>query len=157
MSRLAKISTDKITVMQRLLSSQKICKALQYSDSDFLDQPDLADTSCLIYDRIFPYKKIPDFVKEKASYITLSFNNYRPIRSSFKSGLIFIHVMVHQDLMRTDYGVLRTDFIISEIDKLMNSKTGIGIGEVEFYEMDEFTINEKYMGVYIGYKLVEFN
>lgn len=157
MSRLEKLSADKITVMQRILSSQEICKALKYSATDFLDQPDIEDNSSLIYERVFPFKKIPDFNNEKTAFITLSFNNYKPVRNSFKSGLIYIHVLVHQDIMRTDYGMLRTDFLISEIDKLMNSKQGIGIGKVEFYEMDEFSTNEKYVGVYVAYRLVEFN
>ena len=143
--------------MERLLSSQKICKALKYDGMDFLEQPEIYDPSSLIYTQMFPFKKIPDLNKSKTSFITLSFNRYRPIRDSFKSGLIYIHILVHQDLMQTDYGILRTDFILSEVDKLMNSKLGIGIGKIEFYEMDEFTINEKYMGVYIAYRLVEFN
>ncbi|ATF13690.1 hypothetical protein A616_17380 [Brevibacillus brevis X23] len=157
MSRLEKLSADKLTVMKRILSSQDICKALKYSDTGFLDQPDIEDTSSLIYEQVFPYKKIPDFNKDKTSFITLSFNKYRPIRNSFKSGVIYIHVLVHQDLMKTDYGVLRTDYLITQIDKLMNSTQGIGIGKVEFFEMDELNINEKYMGIYIAYRLVEFN
>lgn len=157
MSRLEKLSADKVTVMQRILSSQDICKALKYSASDFLDQPDIEDASSLVYEQIFPFKKIPDFNNKKTTYITMSFNNYKPIRNSFKSGLIYIHVLVHQDIMQTDYGMLRTDFLISEIDKLMNGQQGIGIGKVEFYEMDEFSINEKYVGMYIAYRLVEFN
>lgn len=157
MARFEKISADKMTVMERLISSPDICKALIYSEDNFLDQPGLVDYSSLIYKNIFPFKRIPDSAKEKTAFITMSFNNFRPIKNTFKSGLIYLHVLVHQDLMRTDYGKLRTDFIIHEIDKLMNSKEGIGIGKVEFYEMDEYALNDKYMGVYVAYKLVEFN
>jgi hypothetical protein len=157
MSRLEDLSNDKVTIMQRLIGSQNICKALYYADTNFLDQPDIQSPDELIYDKIYPYRYIPKVDEKKSSYITLSFRNYDLVDTSFKSGYIYINVLTHIDLIKTDYGWLRYDYILSEIDKLINMKNGIGIGKPQFHRMDELIVNDKYMGVYISYKLYEFN
>jgi hypothetical protein len=151
------LSNDKVTIMMRLLGSQNICKALNYSQSNFLDQPDIEDTSVLIYNKIYPYKFVPVADDNANSYITLSFRNYDLVNTSFKSGYIYINVLVHINLMQTDYGWLRSDYILSEIDKLMNQQRGIGIGKPQFYKMDEMYVNDKYFGIYIAYKMNELN
>lgn len=157
-SRFQDLSKDKVTIMSRLITSQNICKAVYYNDGNFLDQPDIVDpASVLIYKNLFPYRFIPEPDKNENTYITLSFRRYRPIDSSFKSGYIYIYVFTHKDLIQTDYGVLRYDYIVSEIDKLMNMQRGIGMGKAEFSEMDEFIVNEQYLGIYLCYKLYEFN
>lgn len=158
MSRLKDLSADKVTVMMRLLSSQGICKALHYSDKNFLDKPDLNDNEKidLLYTKIFPYRKVP-LNDSVGTYITLSFRDYNLVNTSFKSGYIYIDVLTHVDLIETDHGFLRYDFIVSEIDELMNQQLGIGVGKPQFYRMSEIYVNEKYMGMFVAYKLHEFN
>lgn len=157
MSRFENLSNDKIAILMRLLSSKDIVKAVNYSNSNFLEQPDISDPSELIYSKVFPYKFVPTINETKNTYITLSFRGYRPVGTSFKSGIVYINVITHVDLIRTDYGKLRYDFIISEIDKLMNQQRGIGIGKVQFYDADEIIVNEKYIGMYVAYKTYESN
>jgi hypothetical protein len=143
--------------MERILTSKDLCKALHYSNRNFLDQPDLDDPSSLIYKNIFPYRKIPTSSDTMGSFIALSFGRYKPVRNVYKSGLIYIYAFTNINLIETDYEILRTDFMISEIDSLMNSTKGIGMGKIEFVDMDEIILNDKYLGNYIAYKLYEFN
>lgn len=157
LSNLENLSKDKLIIMERLLQSKNICKALYYNNRDFLDQPDIEDVSELIFKNIFPYRKVPNVNDDMRSYITLSFGNYKPVRNSFKFGLITLFVFTHMDLVETDYEALRTDYLISEIEKVMNGKNGIGIGKAEFYDMDEIQLNDSYLGYYITYKIYEFN
>ena len=143
--------------MYRLADSTDLCKALYYNEPNFLDQPDIDDTGELFYNNIFPFSRIPELAKEGKSYLTMAFKDYRKVNNGFKSGFIYLHTFTHVNLIRTDHGFLRYDFIISEIDKLMNDQRGIGIGKAEFYKMDEYYVNEQYMGMYVAYKLWEFN
>jgi hypothetical protein len=144
--------------MSRIITDQNICKAIYYNNKNFLDMPDIADpASVLLYNNVFPYRFIPDPEIIENTYVTLCFRRYRPVGSAFKSGYIYIYCFTHKDLVVTDYNVLRYDYIIAEIDKLINMQRGIGIGKAEFSEMDEFIVNDKYIGQYVSYKLYEFN
>ncbi|OBG93880.1 hypothetical protein A9X05_09065 [Mycobacterium sp. E3298] len=157
MSRFKELGYDKLTIMMRLTNSQNLCKALFYNDRNFLDKPNIADPTTLIYEYIFPYKKIPDVQVNARSLITLNFSRYRPVGVSFKSGIIDFNVLIHKDNMRTDYGCLRTDYIVSEIDELINQTYGLGIGKVKFFAMDDILVNSDYHGITISYEKVDFN
>ncbi|MNK45798.1 hypothetical protein D3C87_645690 [compost metagenome] len=157
MSRLKELGKNKLTVLKRLISSQELCKALYYNDSNFLDKPDIPDTSDIIGNKIFPFFRIPDLTKEKTSFLTFSFRDYRSSGGKFKSGLLEFRTIIHQDLIYTDYECLRYDHILSCVDDMFNDLRGLGIGKTEFYKMDEFNVNNIYTGTYISYKIVDFN
>src|SRR5690348_3495388 len=129
MSRFSDISTDKNIILNKILSSQELCKAIYYNDTNFLDQPDIEYTSNLIYDRIFPFRFVPKVDADMKSYLTLSFRNYKPVNGSYKVGKIIVYVFTHRTLYRTDYGFLRTDYMLQKVDELLNDMTGISIGK----------------------------
>lgn len=157
-TRFEELTKNKMTILERIISHQGICKALKYNEPNFLDQPDIIDPSELIYDKIFPFYRVPDPNEQASSYLLLSFRNYSLTKSGkFKTGNIRIYSIMHKSLVITDYGFLRYDYIISEIDKLMNSERGLGIGKLEFHHMDEALINNDYLGAYISYKPYEWN
>lgn len=144
--------------MIRFLSSQGLCKALAHNERNFLDMPSLDDPVKLMYDKIFPYYRVPDSENPASSYILMSFRNFRLVKNKFKSGQINIFTLTHKDLVRTDYGFLRYDYMLEEVDKILNSQDGIGIGKTEFVKMDEWTVNnELYIGNVIAYKIYEWN
>ena len=155
MSGFENLSNDKVKIMMRLLNSKELCKALHYTNPNFLDQPDIEDPCELIYKNIYPYRFIPQVNDTRSTYITLSFGSYKPVGTHFKTGIISFHAFTHLDLIRTDYDKLRYDFLIAEIDKLMNQQRGIGIGKMQFHEADELLVNENYVGMYVAYKLYE--
>lgn len=157
MSRLKELSQDKVTIMTRLIENSDLCKAVYYTDEDFLSQPNIEDTSTLIYSHVFPYRKVPGTQEVGKTFITMSFHKYRPIDNFFKSGIITFYVLVNQANMKTSYGCLRTDYIISIIDELVNQTYGLGIGKLQFHSMDDLVSNSDYLGVEISYKKVDLN
>ncbi|MCP1185088.1 hypothetical protein [Paenibacillus sp. 1781tsa1] len=156
MSRFESIARDKTTVIDKILSSNEIMKALKYNELNFLEQPDF-DNASLLYSSLFPHRFIPGTSDQKKTYITISFGKYRPTKTSFKSGLITFSVFTHQDLFRTAYGCLRTDYIITKLDEIFNEAEGLGVGKAEFYDMDALSMNPDYHGSYISYKVCDFN
>lgn len=144
--------------MMKLIESQEICKAVYYNEMDFLSKPDISDPYSLIYENIFPYRFIPkdDETETKKTYITLSFGRYTPNNTHYKSGLVYINVFTHKDLFRTNYGSLRTDYLLNEIHKKVNHSDGLGIGKAQLHMMDELYVNNSYQGNYIAYKLYDF-
>lgn len=157
MSRLKELTEYKNTIIERLVGNQNVCKAVYYQDRNFLDKPDVSPDQ-LIYENIYPYNFVltsEESLKIKKTYITLSLTDFRSAGGVFfKAGYINIGVFCHKDLFRTDYGFLRTDFLVSEIDEMLNSKRGIGIGELQFVGMRELMINESYIGNTIQYRPV---
>ncbi|MMZ70492.1 hypothetical protein D1872_335470 [compost metagenome] len=53
--------------------------------------------------------------------------------------------------------MLRVDYLINKIDDLFNDIRVAGIGKLQFEKMGNLTVNEKYHGSYITYRMYEFN
>ncbi|MFS0855150.1 hypothetical protein [Paenibacillus taichungensis] len=156
MSRFESLARDKVTVIEDIVSSQEILKALVHNDENFLDKETI-DAESVMYSHIFPYRFVPKTSERKKTYITISFGRYRNVEGSFKSGIIKFNVFTHQELFQTEYGVLRTDYIIMKLDELFNKSHKLGIGKAEFYDMDELSVNTDYHGSYVAYKTYDFN
>lgn len=161
MSRLKELTEYKNTIITRILESQNILKAVHYRNSDFLDKENIEDYDKVLFSNIYPFNYIPtteEELKEKKIYITISVTDYRKAGSvHFNAGNIFIYTFMHKDLFRTDYGFLRTDYIISEIHDLMDQKRDIGMGKLEFVGMKEVGINNDYQGAVLQYRPVDRN
>lgn len=162
MSRLKELTDYKNKIIQRLVGNQNICKAVFYQNRDFLDKPDIdyAEKG-LIYSNIFPFDFIPttnEELKIMKTYITLSVTDYKKARNTeFRAGNIFINAFTHKNLYLTDYGFLRIDYLISEIDQLLSDERGIGIGKLEFIGMKEYKINNDLLGSYLQYRPIDFS
>lgn len=142
--------------MKRLISSENIVKALTYNDDNFLSQPTPENPTTLIYNQIFPFMKVPTAQDEAKTFITMKFG-YKPDGAFYKVSTIYFYVVTHISLVKTDYDTLRYDYLINQIDMLFNSQRGLGIGKLPFHVMDDFQINENWLGAFIGYKATEFN
>lgn len=157
MARFNELAKSRMTVIEKLLDSQKLCKSLFYGEENFLDMPDIDDPSILLNTSVYPYNFIPHLTSIKGSYVTFSFRNYKLVKRQFKSGLLHFQIVVHVDKIKTEYGILRSDFILQCIDEIFNERSDLGIGDLIFYKMDEMYVNEEYVGYYIQYKMWDFN
>lgn len=156
MSRFQELGQNKLLILTKLIENEDIVKCLINNNQDFLDTsiPSDFNYTSLIYNSIFPYRFIPSIQTDPKTFITLKFG-YKPDGKTFKNGSIYFYVIAHNSLLRTDYGMLRYDFLINKIDELMNSSRGIGLGKLPFHDMDDFIVNENYSGAYIAYKSTE--
>jgi hypothetical protein len=163
MTRLAELAEYKDTVISRLLGDMDVCKALKYADTGFLDQPSLSDPTELMYTHLFPHRYIPDSTTSMTTYITVDVGRFGASNYAYKSGLVNISIYTDIGLLRTEYGSTRMDYLIYKVDQLFNQQRGIGMGRLEFHEMDEIHINEQYLrndqyvGFLLSYKPYEFN
>lgn len=150
----------KNTIIQRLVDNQNICKAAYYPDPDFLSMPDIFPEDVL-YANIFPYHFVPhpeESMETKQTYVSLSMKDFGKAGSVyFTAGHISVSVIAHNDLLATEYGFTRTDYVIAAIDEMLNGERGIGIGKLEFAEMNEIIVNDYYQGSYLNYRVLDFN
>jgi len=151
----------KDNIMLKLLDNDNLVKALVNTSVNFLDVtlPVGFDNESLKYTQIYPYKKATSKIEGIKSYITMAFDNFRPVDKSkeIKSGRIVFFIIVHEDLMVTNKG-LRTDYILSEIDGIFNDLHGIGIGGIELIDAGDFSLGEasNYMSICVMYKITDF-
>jgi len=159
MGRFSELGQNKNLIMLKLIENQDILKCLVNNQPNFLDYPlpSNFDPYSLIYTQIFPYRYVPDIQTEPKTFITMRFN-YSPNGVTFKNGSIYFYIITHQSLIRTDYGMLRYDFLINKIDEVFNLSRDIGIGKLPFYDMSDFLVDNegKWLGAYIAYKSTEF-
>ncbi|WP_336744513.1 hypothetical protein [Paenibacillus sp. y28] len=157
MTRLAELTDYKNKIINRMVGSEQLCKALFYTEPDFLNKPAVEDPSGLIYQGIYSYRFVPKIDQQPRTYITVTLKKFQPVKQTFKSGLIYFHVFTHTDLLPVAQGGTRVDYMLNQIDELFNQQRGIGIGKLEFYVMNDFVLNELYTGSYLVYKTVDFN
>lgn len=157
MGRFAELGQNKNIILMKLIESENILKCLVNNESNFLDisLPVDFDPTSLVYQQIFPYKFIPTTETSAKTFITMSFG-YKPNGMTFKNGSVYFYIITHNSLLRTDYGSLRYDMLLNYIDEIFNSSRDITIGKLAFYDMNEFVVNDNYSGIYIAYKLVDF-
>ena len=159
MARLKDLSNYRLKLLYSLLSSENIVKAVAYPQKNFLDLPIPDHPEQLIMTHIFPNKKMPNTETEQKTYIVMRVGGFKRSGTEFKDGYITIFVLCHESLLWTNYEALRTDYIVSEIDELLNKSRDYGIGKLQFDGMDEFDVDTKgnYAGMWIRYKVLEFN
>jgi hypothetical protein len=157
MGRFQELGQNKNSILMKLIENDDIVKCLTRNESNFLDPPLPSDfdRSSLIYNNIYPYKFVPTVETTAKTFITMSFG-YKPNGMTFKNGSIYFYIITHKDLLRTDYGVLRYDFLVNKIDEVFNSSRDLGIGKLPFYGMDDILVNDNYSGIYLAYKSTEF-
>ena len=157
MAKFKELGKYKQLIVFKLLESQDICKALNYQTENFLELDDIEDPTELIYNNVLPHMFVPYVDDTAKTYLSVHFKKFKSISKSFKSGLIYVSVFTHKSLFKTNYGVTRIDFLLNKVDEILNGMRGIGLGELEFYEMDELMVNNSYSGAYLSYKPVDFN
>ncbi len=156
-SRLRNLSPNKEKIMNRIIGSPDLVKAIYYPNRDFLDQADVEVPEELINDNIHLKKSIP-LDKETKTFITIDITDFKPSNNPrFKRATVYIYVLIHNSLLSTDYGVLRMDYILSKVDDLFNDKRGVGDFRLKFKSIRDVSVNSSYEGKFISFDLLEFN
>lgn len=152
MANLEEFTTYKQTLMKALCTSDSIVGLLKLDT----DKPTITGKD-MRYTRIFPYDYIPLTTEQATTYVCFTVTAPN-VRDDFITELrLTIYVFTHQDLMRTDNGI-RTDLLVSEVDKLLNGSTKYGLGKVSLKSCDILQVPCRgYTGLYSVYTVKDFN
>lgn len=154
------ISIYKNTIINTLLKNDKIVKALNYDFPNFLELGEVENPSNLVYQNIFPYKHVPKIQEDAKTFITMSFAIQwdKKNKQTLRGVDLYIYVFTHQNLQKTEYGAVRTDFIVNEIDKELNGSKCFGVGKLFLSEMFEYQMAEsEYNGHTLKYETIDLN
>jgi len=156
MSRFSEISEYKNTILTKLIQNDNIVKAVGNVNSNFLDTASISNPRELLFENIYPFLYVPDTETEQKCYITMKFKFQRD-SNVYKLGKVCFYVFAHQDILKTDYPWLRTDYIINQIDDTFNETRDLGIGEVQFGSMEDMKFSNTHSGSYVEYVNLSFN
>lgn len=157
MSRFKELNDNLMKILETLLSSQDLCKLLYYTNDNPLEQPDIQDTTSLLFNKIYPYPFTPNVQDEATSIINVVLTNFRLNQNrSFKDGEICFNILCHINLWKISGG-LRPYSILKEIDELFNGERIVGIGKLEYKNNGLLWANEKYCGYSLVYRINSIN
>ncbi|WKL00801.1 hypothetical protein Q0F98_28245 [Paenibacillus amylolyticus] len=156
-STFIQLSSTREKIIDKLLTSKDLMKAVAYDTADYLEQSIVADPKQYIYKRIFPHRCNPDENEDVLkTVVSISLENILPVQHQYKAGILCFNVYTHRQLCQSNSELLRTDFIISKIDELFARNQDLGLGRLEFYKMDVLDINSNYYGDSIAYRMLDF-
>lgn len=152
MAHLEEFTTYKQTLMQAICTNDAIVELMKLEgDPDGITGRDMR------YKRIFPYNYVPLTTEKATTFICFSV-----VAPNVKSGVIstlklIVWVFTHQNLMKTKNG-MRTDLLVSEIDKMLNGSIEYGLGRVELQSCNLMQVpSEGYTGLCSVYTVDEYN
>lgn len=152
MANLEEFTSYKQTLMQALCTSEPIVKLLTLDT----DPPDITGRD-LRYKRIFPYNYVPLTTEVATTFICFTVTAPNVKDNLISNLYLTVYVFTHQDIMRTSNG-MRTDLLVSEIDKILNGSTSYGLGKVSLKACDVMTVPARgYCGLYSVYTVKDFN
>lgn len=133
----AEISTYKIKIIRHLLEDPELVSLLD-ANGEF-EYPD-----DMIYDRIYPFGRVPGTEQEVKSYITIMVDvptiNQR--NDMIRDVTLTVRVLSHTDLMKVNgKNGDRIDLMSARIDTLLNESYDFGIGYVKLVYNKEFVLD----------------
>lgn len=145
-------------ILAKLMGSQKLCKLLYYNSNHPLSEPDIEDTSQLLFKNIYPIPHLPGTSTEMESFLTVRFDDIRlgTKNSGFKNIVLCMNVLCHKDKWWMD-GALRPYAILNKIDEIFNNQKVVGIGKVQFDQGRFFIANHDYFGYRVKYIIKDFS
>jgi hypothetical protein len=157
LARFQELNNNLMAVLIKLIESQDLCKLLYYTQTNPLDQPDISDTSTLLFDKIFPIPKIPDNQQTEGNLLTVIFDDIRLDNNiGFKDSIVSFNIICHINQWRID-GSIRPYAIMNKIDEILNNQRVVGLGKMIFSRSRFGTINDMFMGYRLDYKVIDFN
>jgi hypothetical protein len=151
--------------MTALVNSDEIVRALVNGEPRFLNNPPAhaeqipEDPADLIYDRIFPWRKISAAQLTTKSYITMEFEtpNINRNNNIFKDAFVHIYIFSHHQLLRTAYGGSRPDMLLGFVDDLLNESRDFGFGMLQLQSCRPVDPSDDHQGYVLTYKAIDRN
>lgn len=152
MANLEEFTTYKQTLMKAICTSSRITELMKIETD-----PVTITGKDMRYKRIFPYNYVPPVTEHAQSFICFTVTAPN-VRDELITELrLTVYVFSHQDIMRTENGI-RTDLLISEVDKLLNGSTKYGLGKVSLKMCDVMQVPcQGYSGLFAVYSVKDFS
>lgn len=138
-------------LMETLCCNEKIVHLITDSSSSPTPNNELA------YRRIFPFEYIPDTADEGKTYVCFDVDIARVIDKTYYKPMLYIWVITHKSKLRLTEGGVRTDQLVTEINRELSGSRYFGLGELELSSVGRFSPITDYHGRVMVYTAKDFN
>ena len=155
------------TVIDKMLTSQDLCKLLYYDNDTPLSQSDLADTSVLSSKenpdrRIFAIPFDPDVHAAQKTTIHVEVNQSEKAEDVFyKNVNITFIILCHNHLWELETGTssisLRPNSIVNKLFDLFYNQGSIGLGTPFYSRTENIYFNDEISGYQLVFQNVDFS
>ena len=151
------LEKDFALIANKLLTNDKLCKMLYYSQSDCLKAKDLTmkEKQTLINKQIRIIPKI-DILQDCPNYIIIGMDNFTPNDNNpeFRDCTINFDILCHPDHWNLGNFQLRPYKIAGEIDSMFNEQKLTGIGTLQLLTGNNLVLNDQLMGFSLIYQAI---
>ena len=153
------INKDMKLLVDKIISNERLCKLLYYTDSEALGRPRLTDEQKIsLFNkqiRIVPKLYVDTPV---LNYVIISFDNFiESDNPEFRDNIIEFDIICHFDQWQLKDFDLRPYRIAAELDTMLNKQRLTGIGLLEFYGAKEILLTDEFAGICLMYKTYHGN
>lgn len=140
-------------IVSAMIDDDELSQAIMNKNDDFLKTipPFPLRNEIMKNKNIFKYFNLGEIQEEAESYIFMQFRFKYNDTGTIAGVDICFYIFVHEDLQKTDEGILRLDFITSRLKSIFNNNTNIGARIIIDIEKDQPSY-KKYIA-----SLVSFN
>ena len=148
------INKDLRLLIDKILSNDRLCKLLYYTDDAPLEKAKLTEKQKVDMFgqqiRIVPKLYVD---KPVLNYMIISFDNFlQSGNPEFRDNIIEFDIVCHFDQWQTKDFNLRPYLIAGELDSMLDKKKLTGIGLLEFYGAKELLLTDEFGGLCLMYQ-----
>lgn len=153
MGALFKLRAYKDQLIETIVNQPSIISAI--TDEE---EPSIPATN-MIYKNIFPYAYIPETADEAKVFVCIEANVLNANTDAICDIELFVFVICHDSMMRTDFGT-RVDAVADAIDDFLSHSEEYGIGKVTLNPRSPIVYtypNYEFYGRKVSYFIPDFN
>ena len=149
------INKDMRLLVDKILTNERLCKLLYYTDKNALEKTKLTDEQKIdMFGK--QIKIVPKLYVDKSvlNYIIIKFDNFFEAATNpeFRENSIEFDIICHFDQWQMVDFNLRPYRIAAELDSMLDNKKLTGIGLLEFVGAKHININDEFAGVCLMYE-----
>ena len=153
------INKDMKLLVDKIISNDRLCKLLYYTDSEALNKSKLTDEQKIgLFNK--QIRLVPKLYVDTPvlNYIIISFDNFiESDNPEFRDNIIEFDIICHFDQWQLKDFDLRPYRIAAELDSMLNKQRLTGIGLIEFYGAKEILLTDEFAGICLMYKTYHGN
>lgn len=153
------INKDMKLLVDKIVSNERLCKLLYYTDSEALNKPKLTDEQKIsLFNK--QIRLVPKLYVDTPvlNYVIISFDNFvESDNPEFRDNIIEFDIICHFDQWQLKDFDLRPYRIAAELDTMLNKQRLTGIGLLEFYGAKEILLTDEFAGICLMYRTYHGN